>query len=222
MKKWGLGAFGLAAVVGVIALGASVLGGVAQAQEPAGEGSGFHEQYQEALAEKLGVSVDELQAAQEAARSQMIDDAVASGRITEEQAERRRNAEPGEQRRRNAEPGELRHGVAKRVSHAVGNVFESAAAILGLTTDEVHHGFSDGQSLNDMAAEQGVADLEAQLVASLTADIEAKSADGSITQEQGDRMLENLAERVSKVVDHEGGKRGVNSGGPRGLPPVVN
>ena len=212
MKKWGLGAFGLAAVVGVIALGASVLGGVAQAQEPAGEGSGFHEQYQEALAEKLGVSVDELQAAQEAARSQMIDDAVASGRITEEQAERRRNAEPGE----------LRHGVAKRVSHAVGNVFESAAAILGLTTDEVHHGFSDGQSLNDMAAEQGVADLEAQLVASLTADIEAKSADGSITQEQGDRMLENLAERVSKVVDHEGGKRGVNSGGPRGLPPVVN
>ena len=82
MKKWGLGAFGLAAVVGVIALGASVLGGVAQAQEPPGEGSSFQEQYQEALAEKLGVSVDELQAAQEAARSQMIDDAVASGRMS--------------------------------------------------------------------------------------------------------------------------------------------
>ena len=217
MKKWGLGAFGLAAVVGVIALGASVLGGVAQAQEPPGEGSSFHEQYQEALAEKLGVSVDELQAAQEAARSQMIDDAVASGRITEEQAERLRNAEPGE----------LRHGVAKRVRHAIGNVFESAAAILGLTTDEVRQGFSDGQSLNDMAAEQGVTDLETQLVASLTADIEAKIADGSITQEQGDRMLENLAERVSKIVDHEGGKRGGHSGGSRGFdpggePPAVN
>ena len=55
MQKWGLGAFGLAAVAGVIALGASVFGGVAQAQEPTEEGSSFYEMYQEALAEKLGV-----------------------------------------------------------------------------------------------------------------------------------------------------------------------
>ena len=46
MKKWGFGPFGLAAVAGVIALGASVLGGVAQAQEPPEEGSSFHELYQ--------------------------------------------------------------------------------------------------------------------------------------------------------------------------------
>ncbi len=196
MKKWGFGAFGLAAVAGVIALGASVLGGVAQAQEPPEEGSSFHELYQEALADQLGVSVDELQAAQEAARTQMIDDALASGRITDEQAERLRNAESGERR----------HGAVTRVRHAIGNVVESAVEILGLTTDEVRQGFADGQSLNDMAVEQGVSDLEAQLVAALTADIEAKIADGSITQEQGDRLLENLAEHVGNIVNHEGGR----------------
>ncbi len=219
-KKWGLGAFGLAAVAGIIALGATAFGGVAQAQEPPEEGSSFHELYQEALAEKLGVTVEELQAAQDAARTDMLDDALASGRITEEQAERLRNAEPGERR----------HGVGQRVRHGIGNVLESAAEILGLTTDEVRAGFSEGQSLNDMAAEQGVTDLEAQLVSKLTADIEAKVADGSITREQGDQMIEKLSEHVSKVVSHEGGKdggrfgghRGGGRGGPAGEPPVAN
>jgi polyhydroxyalkanoate synthesis regulator phasin len=215
MKKWGLAAFGLAAVAGVIVvLGAGVLGGVAQAQEPADEDSSWHELYQEALAEKLGVSVEELQAAQEGAREQVIDDAVASGRITEEQAERLRNAEFGD----------IRRGFAGGVRHAIGNTFETVAELLGLTTDEVREGLADGKSLNDLAAEQGVSNLEAQLVAELTADIQAKVADGSITQDQADRMLENLAERVGNLVEHEGGSheggkfRG-RFGGPRGFGP---
>jgi hypothetical protein len=196
MKKWGLTAFGLAAVAVVIALGAGVLGSIAQAQEPVDEGSSRHELYQAALAAQLGISVDELQTAQDAARTQMIDDAVASGRITEEQAERLRNAEPGE----------LRRGFGMRVRHAIGNAFQTAAEILGLTTEEVRAGLAEGKSLNGLAAEQGVSNLEAQLVAQLTADIQAKVADGSITQQLADRMLENLAERVANLVDHEGGK----------------
>jgi hypothetical protein len=214
MKKWGLAAFGLAAVAGVIVLGAGVLGGVAQAQEPADEDSNWHELYQEALAEKLGVSVEELQAAQDGARDQVIDDALADGRITEAQADRLRNAEFGD----------IRRGFAQGVRHAIGNAFEKAAEILGLTTDEVRQGLADGKSLNDLAAEQGVSNLEAQLVAGLTADIQAKVADGSITQDQADRMMENLAERVGNLVDHaggdhEGGKFRGRFGGPGGLGP---
>jgi polyhydroxyalkanoate synthesis regulator phasin len=210
MKKWGLAAFGLAAAAATVLLGASVFGGVVQAQEPPDEDSSWHELYQQALAGKLGVTVEALQAAQTAARDEMIDDAVASGRITEEQAERLRNAEPGE----------LRRGFGKRVRHAFGNAFETAAEILGLTTEEVRQGFAGGKSLNDLAAEQGVGNLEAQLVAQLTADIQAKVADGTITQDQADRMIENLAERVANLVDHEGGKfRGRFGGGPRGFGP---
>lgn len=209
MKKWGLAAFGLAAVAMTIALGAGVLGGVAQAQEPPDEGSSWHELYEEALAEQLGVSVEELQAAKEAARSQVIDDAVASGRITEEQAERLRNAEPGE----------VRRGIGQRVRHAIGNAFQTAAEILGLTTDEVRQGFMDGKSLNDLAAEQGVTDLEAQLVTELTAGIQAKVDEGAITQEQADRLLENLAERVGNLVEKERGEFGGRFAGPRGFGP---
>jgi polyhydroxyalkanoate synthesis regulator phasin len=210
MKKWGLGALGLAAITGVVVLGAGVLGGIAQAQEPAEEEASWHDLYLEALAEQLGVSVEELQTAQEEARNQVIDDAVASGRITEEQAERLRDAEFGD----------IRRGFAMGLKHAIGNVFETAAEILGLTTDEVREGLADGKSLADLAEEQGVTDLESQLVAELTADIEAKVADGSITQDQADRLLENLEERVSNLVDHEGGKfRGRFGGGMRGFGP---
>jgi polyhydroxyalkanoate synthesis regulator phasin len=212
MKKWGLAAFGLAAVAVVIALGAGVLGSVAQAQEPSDEASSWHELYQEALAAQLGISVDELQTAQDAARTQMIDDAVASGRITEEQAERLRNAEPGE----------LRRGFGMRVRHAIGNAFQAAAEILGLTAEEVRASLAEGKSLNDLAAEQGVSDLEAQLVAELTAGIQAKVADGSITQEQADGMLENLTERVANLVDHEGGKFRGRFGGPPDEAPAEN
>ena len=212
MKKWGLAAFGLAAVAGIIALGAAVFGGVAQAQEPPEQDSSWHELYQEALAGKLGISVEELQTAQAEARAQMIDDAVASGRITEEQAERMRNAEPGD----------LRRGFGMRVRHAIGNAFQSAAEILGLTTEEVREGLAEGKSLNDLAVDQGVSDLEAQLVAELTADIQAKVADGTITQEQADRMIGNLADRVANLVDHEGGKFRGRFGGPPAEAPAQN
>jgi hypothetical protein len=200
--KWGLGALGLTLVAGIIAVSAGAFGGVASAQEP-GDPKARHEAYLEKLAENLGVSVDELKAAQEAARNEMIDEAVAAGRITAEQAERLKNREPGDFRR-NA-PG--------RVKHALLNVFESAASILGLSNEELRTELQSGKSLAGIADEKGVGNLEAQLVAKLTADIQAKVADGSITQAQADRLLENLPDMVERVVNHEGGKVGP---GPRG------
>ncbi len=201
--KWGLGALGLAAVVGIIVVSAGVFGGVAQAQVAPGEDKGaLHDAYQTKLAQKLGVTVEELQAAQKAARVEMIDEAVASGRITAEQAEKLKSGEPGD----------LRHGRGERIKHAVTNVFEAAAGILGLSNEEVRAGMQEGKSLNDLAADQGASDFEAHLVAKLTSDIQAKVADGSITQEQADRLLEKLADRVSRVANHEGGKMGEGAG----------
>jgi polyhydroxyalkanoate synthesis regulator phasin len=196
MKKWGMGAFGLAAVVGLVALGASVLGGVAQAQEPPADASSWHDMYQQALADKLGITVDALQSAQEAAQNQVIDDALAAGRITQDQADRLKNAQPGD----------FRRGFGMKLKGAIGDVIQSAADILGLSTDEVRSGLADGKSLNDLATQQGVSNLEAQLVAKLTADIQAKVADGSITQDQASRLMENLSDRVAKAVDQQGGK----------------
>ena len=201
--KWGLGALGLAAVAGIIVVSAGVLGGVAQAQVPPGEDKGaLHAAYEEKLAQKLGVTVEQLQAAQKSARDEMIDEAVAAGRITAEQGEKLKSGEPGD----------MRHARGGGIKNAVGNIFETAASLLGLSNEEVHAGLQEGKSLNDLATDQGVGNFEAQLVAKLTADIQAKVADGSITQEQADRLMENLADRVSKIANHEGGKMGGGEG----------
>jgi hypothetical protein len=207
--KWGLGAFGLALVLGIIAVSAGVLGGsTAQAQEPGDK----HAAYEEKLAQKLGVTVEQLQAAQKAARDEMIDEAVSAGRITQEQADKLKSGQPGD----------FRKGAREHIKGAIVNVFETAAGILGLSTDEVRAGLQEGKSLNDLAAEQGVSNFEAQLVAKLTAGIQAKVADGTITQQQADRLLENLADMVSRAADHEGGKMGEGLRGrfgPGGLHP---
>ena len=196
--KWGLGAFGLAAVLGIIAVSAGAFGGVAQAQEPSADKGALHDAYQEKLAQKLGITVEALAAAQKAARDEMIDEAVAAGRITAAQAEKLKSGEPGD----------FRRGRGERIKNAFVNIFESAAGILGLSNEEVRAGLQEGKSLNDLAAEQGVSNFEAQLVAKLTSDIQAKVVDGSITQPQADRLLENLADRVSGIADHKGGKMG--------------
>jgi polyhydroxyalkanoate synthesis regulator phasin len=195
--KWGLAAFGLAAVAGVVALAAGAFSGVAQAQEPLGGDKGaMHAKYEELLAQKLGVTVDQLEAAKKATRDQMIDDAVAAGRITADQGAKLKSGEPGD----------FRKGRGERIKGAVTNVFETAASILGLSNDEVKAGLKDGKSLNDLAAEKGISNFEAQMVAKLTANIQTKVTDGSITQEQADKLEANLAERVHGIADHKGGK----------------
>ena len=75
MLRWGLGLSGLA-VAGAVVVGALGLGVGAQAEE--GEKSGVRALYLDLVAEKLGVTVEDFQAAQEAARGEAIEQAVAS------------------------------------------------------------------------------------------------------------------------------------------------
>src|SRR5687767_4747354 len=94
--KFGLGGLTLFVASAVVAFGIVSLGsGGAFAQTP---GDSPRARHNELLAQKLGISVTQLEAAQKAARDQMIDDALAAGRITAEQAAKLKSAEPGELR----------------------------------------------------------------------------------------------------------------------------
>ena len=205
--KWGLAAFGVAVVAGVVAVAAGAFSGVAQAQEPppGGEKGALHAKYDEMLAQKLGITVDQLNAARKSTRDQMIDDAVAAGKLTPPQAEKLKSAVPGD----------LRKAHGARIKHAVTDIFDTAATILGLSKDDVKAGLKDGKSLNDLAAQQGISNFEAQMVAKLTADIQAKVTDGSITQPQADKLEQNLTERVHGIFDHKGGAKPDGAGAGR-------
>ena len=190
--KWGLGAIGLAVTAGVIAFGVASFAGSAQAEEdPEKDGS----RYQELLAQQLGISVEQLQTAQRAARDQLLDAAVAEGRLTAEQAEKLKSLPVGAGLR-------IRH----RIGHAIRGAITAAAEFLGLTTDEVRQGLEDGKSLADLATEQGkdVEGLKNAIKTDIETDIDAAVQSGKITQERADRLKQNLEERLDNIVSHEG------------------
>src|SRR3990172_8040020 len=89
--RWGIGALAAVAVAGAVAVAVPRLGTAeADDTEP-----GRVARYQELLAKNLGVSVDQLKAAEKAARDQLIDEQVAAGKLTAEKAAKLKEAPAG-------------------------------------------------------------------------------------------------------------------------------
>ena len=212
MMRWGLAVVGLAAA-GVIAVAAVGVGAGASAQTAPADETSRGERYRELLAEELGITVDELTAAQTSARDKVIDEALAAGDITEEQAEKLRSMEIGE--------GHLgfRLGwhAAGRVHNAIVSVFETAADVVGLPVEDVRERIAGGESLVAIADSQGIdeATLKSDLVGALTDRINQAVADGDLDQEKADMLLENLDSMVDRAINAEGPFDGLHDG-PRG------
>jgi lambda repressor-like predicted transcriptional regulator len=200
--KWAAASLGLFVAAGVIAYGVTSMTGVADAQTP--DDSKPFARYEEVLAQKLGVSVETLRAAQKAARDELIDEAVANGRLTPEQGEKLKSLEPG------AGVFGLRKGAGKVVGAVVHNVLDAVAGILGIEREDVIEGLRDGKSLADLAEEEGVgrSTLESDLLDALQADIDEAEADGRLTAEQADRLSQSLSERIDDIIDRSGEFKG--------------
>src|SRR3972149_4129556 len=123
------------AALAALGLGAVAIGGAVTSAQ---EGDGPVGTFLSKLADKLGVSEDELKTAIQDTRIEMIDEAVDSGQLTEEQ---------GQRLKERIEEGDLgigfgpRHGEGRfRGGHgfchrAVGGIIEAAAAGPGLSED---------------------------------------------------------------------------------------
>ncbi len=187
----------IVAAVAVLGVAAVAIG---EAATSAREGDGPIGTLLGKVAAKLGVTESELQTAIDEARTETIDEAVAEGRLTEEQAERLR------------EGGFPFH---RRLHRAGCHILDAAADVLEMEKDDLVAELREGNSLADVAAAQGigVGGFKAQLLAEVQADIDAKVADGTITQEQADRLSEGLEERIDNIVNAQPGEGGF--GGPR-------
>jgi polyhydroxyalkanoate synthesis regulator phasin len=189
----------IAAAVAVLVLAAVAVGGVATSAD---EGDGPIGTFLEKLADKLGVTEDELKTAIDEARSETIDEAVAEGRLTEEQAERLREGSFPFR-------GPPLHGP--RHLH----LMEAAAEVLGMPQDELMEQLRDGNSLAEVAEakDMSVEDFKAALLDEIQARLGELVAEGDLTQEQADRMFENIQENIDSMVNAEGCRDGF--GGPR-------
>ncbi len=80
---------------------------------------------------------------------------------------------------------------------------------LDMTEDELRDAFSEGKSLADIAADQGVAvdDLKAALEAAATERIDQAVEDERIDADRAAEMKENLGDRIDELIERTPGDR---------------
>lgn len=183
-------------------------------------------------AAQLGIEPSALSDALKQALENRIDEAVANGRLTQEQADRL------EERLQSSEypllfgmGGHRGHGSGFGFGHRGApfghlGILEEAASYLGMTEAELRAELRD-TTLAEIAKEQGktAAGLVDQLVATQTKRIDEALASGKLTDEQASELKKGLAERAEAIVNGElrrpsaGGHRfWPGSGSPRAPP----
>jgi len=135
-------------------------------------GFGSDIDYEALLAEALGISVEELQAAQQQAYSAALDQAVENGDLTSEEAD------------------------LMRAQQALKDYIDPEALqaeALGMTVEELQAAREEGKSMADLLEEQGLtaAEVRTALQAAYEDAIQQAVSDGVITQEQADLILSN-------------------------------
>ena len=213
---------GIAALVAI--LGVAAVGAVAYAQED-GEGFpfDFRGKFKEALAEILGVSVEEYDAAADQAQEQVVDEALAEGWLTEDQADmlkwRMDQAPDFGMRGMGKGFGGFDRGMFGRGD----NLASVAADELGMKLTDLLTELQDGKSIADVAGKKGT---DTQVIidayqAQVKEQLDSAVEEGRMTQKQADYFLEQAEERATDQLDNtwEGGFRGFPDGGRPGRMP---
>lgn len=180
----------------------------------------------EALAEALGITVAELEAAQLEARNAMIDQAVEDGYLTEAQAEVLKDESLGGVRHFPRSPYDNSEYLAEALGITVEELDAARQQVMAdrLAT-AVEAGLLTQEQADMMLARQAVRSyfdregLQAQAQATAEAAIADALADGAITQEQADALLEQLEARPFGFggFSGPGGRGGHHGRGPGGF-----
>jgi hypothetical protein len=74
--------------------------------------------------------------------------------------------------------------------------FGLISEVLGLTPEEIRAQLEEGKTMDDIIADQGFTEEELKdaMLAAVTEKLQEKVAEGDITQEQADRILERMQE----------------------------
>ncbi|MBX3059280.1 MAG: hypothetical protein KF770_22655 [Anaerolineae bacterium] len=156
------------------------------------------ENYDAALADELGITVEELNAARQAAKENVLQQLVADGTITQAQADAILSGEG----LRSLGPLMLHEEMQAVIADA-----------LGITVAELEAARAEGKRLPELAAELGVAleDVQTAVQAAHEAAIQQAVEDGLITQEQADWMRQRHNNGMGMGMG-----MGMPGGGPRG------
>jgi hypothetical protein len=220
---------GLIALVGVVGLGSVAF---AQSNDDPGWAFDYRTKVRGAIADILGITVEEYNSAVETAESQVIDEAIADGWLTEEQAKQMQErleqndgfAGPGMGRGSGMGPGMGQLGTPQ-IEHD--SFLSVAAELLGLSETDLQSAMQEGKTTAELAEEKGVdaQEIVDEYVARYTEQLNQAVQSGDITQGQADSMLENATQRATDQLENAfAGRmmgefgRGGRPGGMRGMP----
>jgi hypothetical protein len=152
--------------------------------------------YEEALAEALGITVDELQAAHDAIFKDRIEAAVDEGKLTEEQAEQLLSREGPGYRGRRAPIGmgsEMNSLLADELG-ITASTLEAAQAKAheALMAEALENGDLSEEQVEMMRSHQALAPyLQAAMAEAFENAVDQALSEGAITQTQAELLLEN-------------------------------
>jgi uncharacterized membrane protein len=195
MKK---GLLALAAVL-ALSVGALAVVGVGAQEGQDGEGRSFFGR----VAEKLGITEDQLNTAVKDSQTDIINEKLAAGEITQEQADRAKER-IAEGKFRFPGRGGRHHGGGHWCR--IGAKFvDSTATILQVEPSVVADGLQQGKSLAEIAAEHGMSaeDYKAALSAAYKSELDERVASGDITQERADHKLAEFNEYLDRIINHK-------------------
>jgi hypothetical protein len=176
------------------------------------------------LAEAQGMSVEDLVDALIAPMIERIQQAVEDGNITQEEGDER-IAQMEEHLLEALESGSFfRSGPGRgRGGRRGGMQPEILAEALDMTVEELQEALADGQTVAELAEAQGVAleDLVDALMAPMLERIQQAVDEGRITQEEADERIAQMQEHMLQMLESgpgqmPGGPRGGMHGGSRG------
>lgn len=171
---------------------------------PPAERQDKRSRFLERVASQLGINVATLQQAIKDARLEGVDEALADGRMTEEQATKARErinsgaGDPG----RFKERRQQRHERKARVR---GAIVENAAAAIAISEDDLKEALKAGKSIADVAADNGVAldDVKSRIISAAETKLGEAVAKGRIDQAKADEMLQKLTESLDDLLNRK-------------------
>ena len=176
----------------------------------------MQEAYLNALAARLGLSVDQLKEAQKQARIDLVNQAVAAGRLTQEQANRMIQAiqsgqtpgGPGMGQRGQGPRGQQGPNQGQRGPGMPGPG-QAVADMLGMTPQELRTEFQAGKSLAQIAEAKGVSreTLKAKILETQKARLDAAVAAGRMTAEQAQQHATRMSANIDRMLDATPGQR---------------
>lgn len=190
----------VAAAIAAIAIGIVAVAG-AGAQEGSGGGGTRLDNWVAKVAERLGITEEDLTGAMQGAQVDLIDERVASGDLTQEQADalKARIEEQGVLVPRfGRQAGDRLRCAAAKVT------LNAAAAVLGMENDALIEEMRPGKTLAQVAESHGmsVEDFKAALLDQENENLDAKVAAGGLTQAQADKLYKAFEKHIDQIVDH--------------------